>query len=96
MLRFDRILARRRRQNGDAARKSFEMFPQGQRFFSETQRKSYAEGKAKGEAEGEAKGQARAILRVLERRGFRFLPSSANASLHAPMLRCSKAGLIKP
>lgn len=42
---------------GDAARKSFEMLPQGQRFMSDTQRRSFAEG------------QAKAILRVLERRG---------------------------
>jgi hypothetical protein len=53
---------------GDAARKSFEMLPQGQRFFSETQRRSFAEGEAKGKSEGRAEGQAQAILRVLERR----------------------------
>ncbi len=45
---------------GDAARKSFEMLPQAQRFFSETQRQSFAQG--------EAKGKAQSILRVLERR----------------------------
>jgi len=47
---------------GDAAKRSFEMLPQGQRFMSETQRRSFAEG--------EAKGEARALLRVLERRGI--------------------------
>jgi len=38
------------------------MLPHGQRFMSETQRRSFAEG--------EAKGEARALLRVLERRGI--------------------------
>jgi hypothetical protein len=47
---------------GEAARKSFEMLPQGQQFFSETMRKSFAQG--------EAKGEAKAVLRVLERRGL--------------------------
>jgi hypothetical protein len=47
---------------GEAARKSFAMLPQGQRFFSETQRRAFAEG--------EAKGQAKAILVVLESRGL--------------------------
>jgi hypothetical protein len=43
---------------GDAARKSFAMLPQGQRFFSENQRRLFAEGRAEGIAEGEAKGRA--------------------------------------
>ncbi len=47
---------------GDAARKSFEMLPQAYRFFSETQRRFFAEG--------EAKGEAKALLRVLERRAL--------------------------
>ena len=47
---------------GDAARKSFEMLPQGQRFMSETQRQGFAQG--------EARGKAQSILRVLERRGI--------------------------
>jgi hypothetical protein len=55
---------------GEAARKSFEMLPQGQQFFSETMRKSFAEGEAKGQARGEAKGEAQALLRVLDRRGL--------------------------
>jgi hypothetical protein len=46
---------------GEAARKSFAMLPQGRRFFSEAQRRSFAEG--------EARGKAGAVLRVLERRG---------------------------
>ncbi len=65
---------------GDAARKSFEMLPQAQKFFSETQRRSFAQGHAEGQAEGqaqgqaegqaqgEAKGKAESILRVLEPR----------------------------
>jgi hypothetical protein len=58
---------------GEAARKTFEMLPQGQRFFSETQRKSFSEGVAQGRAEGvtqgRAEGEALAIVRVLEGRG---------------------------
>jgi flagellar biosynthesis/type III secretory pathway protein FliH len=58
----------------DAARKSFEMLPQGQQFFSETQRRSFAQGEAKGEAKGMAEGEARSIVRVLERRGLSVSP----------------------
>jgi flagellar biosynthesis/type III secretory pathway protein FliH len=67
---LDRTLRRSSCYDRDhhAARKSFEMLPQGQRFFSETQRRSFAEGEAKGKTEGRAEGQAQAILRVLERR----------------------------
>jgi hypothetical protein len=43
---------------GDAARKAFEMLPETQRYMSESQRRSYAEGEAKGEAKGEARGRA--------------------------------------
>lgn len=45
----------------DAARKAFAMLPEAQRFFSESQRRSFDEG--------QAKGQAKAILAVLARRG---------------------------
>ncbi len=45
---------------GDAARKSFEMLPQRQQFFSETHRQYFAKGQAEGKADS--------ILRVLERR----------------------------
>jgi hypothetical protein len=60
---------------GEAARKTFEMLPQGQRFFSETQRRSFAQG--------EAKGEARAVLRVLERRGI-----SVSAEVRERILAC--------
>jgi hypothetical protein len=53
---------------GEAARKTFAMLPQGQRFFSETMRRAYAEGEAKGSIEAEAKATARAILTVLDAR----------------------------
>lgn len=42
------------------------MLPQGQRFFSETQRRWFAEG--------EAIGEARSILRILERRSLAISP----------------------
>ncbi len=34
------------------------MLPETQRFMSESQRRSFAQGEAKGEAEGRAKGKA--------------------------------------
>lgn len=55
---------------GGAARKTFAMLPQGQRFFSETQRRWFAEGEAKGETEG----KAQAVLLVLEGRGLLLSP----------------------
>ena len=50
----------------DAARKAFQMLPEGQQFFSESQRQSFEQGSAKGQA----LGQAHAILRVLARRNI--------------------------
>jgi hypothetical protein len=49
---------------GSAARKSFQMLPQHYQFYSETMRRSFAEG--------EASGEAKAILRVLESRQISF------------------------
>jgi hypothetical protein len=58
------------------------MLPQGQRFFSETQRRSFAQG--------EAKGEARAILRILERRGV-----SISAELRDRILGCSDLATLE-
>jgi len=66
---------------GDAARKSFEMLPQGQRFFSEFQRRSFTQG--------EARGEARALLFVLERRGF-VVPAAKREEI----LACSDLGVL--
>jgi hypothetical protein len=52
---------------GDAARKTFAMLPQGQRFFSETQRRWFAEGEAKGETEGKAQATHQELDHVLRR-----------------------------
>jgi hypothetical protein len=71
---------------GDAAKRSFEMLPQGQRFFSETQRRSFAEGEAKGEARGEA----RAVLRVLECRGI-----AISAEQRERVLACSDLTVLE-
>jgi hypothetical protein len=49
-----------------AAREALKMAPQVQKLFSESQRKSFAEG----ETRGEARGEARAVLRVLALRGI--------------------------
>lgn len=38
--------------------------------MSETQQRSFTQGRAEGKAEGKAEGEARALLLVLERRGF--------------------------
>ncbi len=67
---------------GDAARKSFEMLPEGQRFFSESQRRSFTQG--------EAKGEARALLLVLERRGF-VVPDAKRDQI----LTCSDLGVLE-
>jgi hypothetical protein len=71
---------------GDAARKSFEMLPQGQRFFSETQRRSFSEGEKKGKAEGEAQ----ALLRVLDRRGL-----SISAEQRERVLACADLATLE-
>ena len=79
---------------GEAARKSFEMLPQGQQFFSETQRRSFAQGKAEGQAEGKAEGraegEARSILRVLERRGL-----AVSAEQHERILGCPELATLE-
>jgi hypothetical protein len=46
----------------DAARKAFAMLPQGQQFFSETQRRSFEQGRLQSRAE--------AVVAVLEARGL--------------------------
>jgi hypothetical protein len=46
---------------GEAARKKFQMLPQGQQFFDESQQRSFERGAATAEA--------KAVLLVLERRG---------------------------
>jgi hypothetical protein len=51
---------------GEAARKKFQMLPQGQQFFDESQQRSFERGALTGKAEGEAN----AILRVLGKRGL--------------------------
>ena len=69
---------------GDAARRSFEMLPQGLQFFSERQRQYFAQGEAKGKAEGKAEGKAQSVLRVLERRRI-----AVTAEQRARILGCS-------
>ena len=66
------------------------MLPQGQRFFSETQRRSFAEGKAAGKAEGRAEGEAHAILRVLERRSI-----SVSAQQRDRILACTDLATLE-
>jgi hypothetical protein len=54
----------------EAARKAFEMLPQAYEFFSESQRRVFAEGEAKGKVEGKAEGAVQAILVVLTTRAL--------------------------
>jgi hypothetical protein len=66
---------------GEAARKSFAMLPQGQQLFSETQRRSFAEG--------EARGTAKAVLVVLEGRGLTVSPEQRER-----ILACTDGGTL--
>ena len=50
----------------DAARKAFEMIPEGQQFFSESQRQSFERGRAEARAES----RAEAVVTFLEARGL--------------------------
>lgn len=50
----------------EAARKALAMEPHFEKFFTETHRRLYANGKAEGKAEGEVK----ALLMVLKQRGL--------------------------
>ncbi len=81
MLHFRRIES----SLGRAARKTFEMLPQGQRVFSA----NFAKGEATGFAKGEAKGKADAILLVLKTRG---LPVSAEQRQR--ILNCTRAATL--
>ena len=53
-----------------AGRKAFQMDSQGQRFFDESQRQSFAQGEATGEARGRAAEKAADVLDVLDARGL--------------------------
>lgn len=80
---------------GDAARKTFEMLPQNERFMSELMSKLTSERQVRSLAEGEA----RALLRVLERRDIatsveqreRVLACSDLATLEAWLDRAAMA-----
>jgi hypothetical protein len=79
----------------EAARKAFEMLPQAHEFFSESQRRVFAEGKIEGKiegkVEGKAEGAAQAILLVLTTRARSPMPS-ASVSRPAPTSMSSTAG----
>ncbi len=71
---------------GDAARKSFEMLPQGQKFFSETQRQIFCSRPHQSGRIGDDRGAARehrprAALGHSSWAGLRFLPRLRVASL---------------
>ena len=55
----------------EAARKAFQMLPQGQRFFDESQQRSFEEG----EARGRAAEKAAAVLEFLDARGLPITPA---------------------
>src|SRR5690606_19016826 len=54
----------------EAARKAFEMLPQGYQFQGPTFNKGKLEGRAEGKAEGQAQGMATSLLEILDARGF--------------------------
>lgn len=54
----------------EAARKAIEMQPRLEKFFNETQRRTYERGREEGKTEGKAEGKAEALLRILTRRGL--------------------------
>jgi hypothetical protein len=69
----------------DAARKAFEMLPEGQQFFSESQRRSFE----RGEAQGKAEGKAESILTFLEARGLPITEQQRER-----ILTCSEPDLL--
>ena len=81
---------------GEAARKSFEMLPQGQQFFSETQRRLFAQGKADGKLKA-ARGRS-PIDPPRSRAPWtrRFGRSNTSASLAVPTSLPSKTGSTRP
>jgi hypothetical protein len=54
----------------EAARKAFQMLPQGAQFFDESQRQSFERGRTEGRTEGRAAEKAADILEFLEARGL--------------------------
>jgi len=83
---------------GEAVKRTFAMLPQGQRFFSENQRRWFEGGEAKGRAvgktegrsEGKAEGKAEAVLLVLEGRGLSVSPEQRQR-----VLRCSDMATLE-
>jgi hypothetical protein len=74
MLYFDLIDA----ALGEAARKAFEMLPQGYQF----QNSALREALARGRAEGSAEARAIAVLDVLDARGLRVTDEQRQRVLH--------------
>jgi hypothetical protein len=70
----------------EAARKAFQMHPQGTQFFDESQRGSYE----KGRAEGIAMSKAADVLDVLETRGL-----TVSADQRDRILACSDLEVLK-
>jgi hypothetical protein len=73
-LYYDLVLA----ALSEAARKAFDMLPEGYRYQSEPMRNSFDRGRAEGRAEGKAEGsvwgmiaeRSRAVLDILEARSL--------------------------
>jgi len=89
MLYSDLILA----ALSDAARKAFEMIPEGYKFQSPLIRdsieKGLVQGRAEGREEGRTEGMARSVLAVLEARSIPVSPE-----LRTRILACSDPGQL--
>lgn len=71
---------------GDAARKAFEMHPQGDKFLSDSQRRSFE----KGRAEGRAAEKAADVLDVLDARGL-----TLSSEQRERILSCADLDVLK-
>ena len=73
----------------EAARKAIEMQPGLEKFFSETQRRNYEQGRAEGKAEGRLEGEAMALLKILARRGL-----TLTADQRRDIIACTDLALL--
>jgi hypothetical protein len=59
----------------EAARKVFQMHPQGARFFDESQQQSFERGRTEGRTEGQTEAKSASVFAVLEARGLPISPA---------------------
>jgi predicted transposase YdaD len=67
------------------------MQPGLEKFFTETQRRTYERGREEGKTEGKAEGKTEALLRILTRRGLTLTPEQRDRIVQCtelPVLEC--------